>query len=164
MYEVVHVGVKPDDDYPINDWGMPELASKGAACFDLRALLGEHEERVVYTSDTFRTGLHFEIPPGFVMLIFGRSGHGFKNQVRLANCVGVIDSDYRGEVLVKLLRDIPNDGAGSHFTYTVPEPLRIRRGDRIAQAMIVKLPVVELALKSELSPTERGDNGFGSTG
>jgi dUTP pyrophosphatase len=71
--------------------------------------------------------------------------------VRLANCVGVIDSDYRGEVQVKL----SNDG-GDHFT--------INNDDRIAQAMLVKLPWVELIEVDELSETARGTNGFGSTG
>jgi dUTP pyrophosphatase len=85
------------------------------------------------------------------MLIFSRSGHGFKNDVRLSNCVGVIDSDYRGEVQIKL----SNDG-GDHFT--------INNDDRIAQAMLVKLPWVELIEVDELSETARGTNGFGSTG
>lgn len=100
---------------------------------------------------TFDTGLAFEIPPGWVMLIFSRSGHGFKSQTRLANCVGVIDSDYRGQVSVRLTVDA---GGG----------LSVAHGDRIAQAMLVPIPRVELIEVDELSDTERGAGGFGSTG
>lgn len=67
------------------------------------------------------------------MMIYSRSGHGFKNDVRLANCVGVIDSDYRGEVQVKMTND---NGDGNAIT--------VRHGDRIAQAMIVLVPNIEL--------------------
>ena len=73
---------------------LPEYATPGAACFDLRAITGG------IASDgmplAIATGLAFEVPAGFAMLIFSRSGHGFKNNTRLANCVGVIDSDYTG--------------------------------------------------------------------
>jgi dUTP pyrophosphatase len=138
---------------------MPRYQSDGAACVDLHAIfepigpnvfvdsvmLLPNESRII------RTGLAFEVPRGYVMLIFSRSGHGFKNDVRLSNCVGVIDSDYRGEVQIKL----SNDG-GDHFT--------INNDDRIAQAMLVKLPWVELIEVDELSETARGTNGFGSTG
>lgn len=85
---------------------VPTYGTEGAACFDLYAVQPEAEIRVVDTA-TVRTGLAFEVPQGFVMLVFSRSGHGFKNDVRLANCVGVIDSDYRGELMVKLTNDSP---------------------------------------------------------
>lgn len=137
----------------------PVYATSGAACFDLRAVgvvehagHGEH----VFTSRpvTFRTGLAFEIPAGHVLLVFSRSGHGFKNDTRLANCVGVIDSDYRGELLVRLSRH------GSEHT----APMQVRNGDRIAQAMLVPIPSVELVECDELGETERGAGGLGSTG
>lgn len=99
----------------------------------------------------FNTGLAFEVPVGHVMLVFSRSGHGFIHGVRLCNCVGVIDCDYRGEVQVKLR----NDGA---------LPFKVRNGDRIAQALLVPTPRVELEEVEELSGTERGTGGFGSTG
>ena len=86
------------------------------------------------------------------MLVFSRSGHGFKNNVRLANCVGVIDSDYRGEVMVKLVYD--------GFTSN----LLVRNGDRIAQAMLVPAQQVTFEVVEELNTTERGTKGFGSTG
>jgi dUTP pyrophosphatase len=138
---------------------VPKLSSAGAACFDL-CVMGEDwginaQAYGVEVSSggayVFKTGLSFEIPAGFVMLIFSRSGHGFKNDVRLANCVGVIDSDYRGEVMVKLT----NDSRG---------PFRVFNRDRIAQAMILPVLAVEFELAEELSDTARGSGGFGSTG
>lgn len=127
---------------------MPQYASDGAACFDLHCLQGSF----VVGESLFDTGLAFEIPEGYVMLVFSRSGHGFKNSTRLVNCVGVIDHDYRGEVRVKLR----NDSNQSH--------LAVRAGDRIAQAMIVPYPKVEFEWADELSDTDRGAGGFGSTG
>ena len=85
------------------------------------------------------------------MLVYSRSGHGFKHGVRLANSVGVIDSDYRGEVSIGLRNDSP-----LRFDY--------KAGDRLAQAMILPVPMVELVEVEELSDTERGTGGFGSTG
>src|SRR5690606_29317518 len=118
--------------------------------FDLAALEGAH----VATRAVIRTGLSFEIPEGHVMLIFSRSGHGFKNNIRLANCVGVIDADYRGEVMVKLT----HDRRFGDFDFPV-EP-----GDRIAQVMVIPFPRVTFEEVEELSSTERGEGGFGSTG
>lgn len=136
----------------------PKYATPGAACFDLHAVgfpdpLYEGQQ-ITDQPITIETGLAFEVPHGHVMLIFSRSGHGFKNDTRLANCVGVIDSDYRGEVMVRLTRD------GSWETH----PLRVRPGDRIAQAMVVPYPRVEFIESDSLTDTERGDGGFGSTG
>lgn len=132
---------------------IPQYATDGAACFDLHAVAPD--DWAIYPSvpTTVRTGLSFEIPKGYVMLIFSRSGHGFKHDTRLANCVGVIDSDYRGEVMVRLSRDSSQS-----------QPLSIKEGDRIAQAMVVPYPRVELVEANELSDTERGAGGFGSTG
>lgn len=128
------------------DAKVPVYASAGAACFDLSALHGGE----VNPTGRFRTGLAFEVPVDHVMLVFSRSGHGFNNDVRLANCVGVIDSDYRGEVQVKLTTD--------------DRPYNVMQGDRIAQAMV--LPVQQMAFVEvdELGSTERGAGGFGSTG
>lgn len=136
---------------------IPRFATSGAACFDLHAVMDEPETSYGMvnpgTPGTFRTGLSFAIPEGHAMMIYSRSGHGFKNDVRLANCVGVIDSDYRGEVQVKMTND---NGDGHAIT--------VRHGDRIAQAMIIPVPVIELIVVEELSFTERGEGGFGSTG
>ena len=97
------------------------------------------------------TGLAFAVPPMHVMNIYGRSGHALQARVSLANGVGKIDADYRGEVRV-LLR---NDG---------PQPFVVRPGDRIAQAEIIESPRWAFTLVPELDATERGSGGFGSTG
>lgn len=127
----------------------PMYATAGAACFDLASVYGDHIEPGGET--VFGTGLAFEIPQGHVMLVYSRSGHGFKNSVSLVNSVGVIDSDYRGNVAVKLCN---NSDA----------PFVVEAGDRIAQAMVV--PVIQCNFRevAELNGTERGVGGFGSTG
>lgn len=146
----IPVGVKRLTDTAI----LPAFATAGAACFDLHADLKSEDgcEQIIFSYEhVFRTGLAFDIPKGYALMVYSRSGHGFKNDVRLANCVGVIDSDYTGEVKVKLTID--HDGS---FT--------VSHGDRIAQAMLIKVPCVQLVEADELKTTERGANGFGSTG
>jgi len=138
---------------------LPRYASAGAACFDLHAIGSVQLELNNSRTQRFRTGLSFEIPKGWVMLIFSRSGHGFKFDTRLANCVGVIDADYRGEVMVKLTFDGDMDGSDE----VNPVPF-FGQNDRIAQAMLVQIPQVELVEVDELSDTVRGSGGFGSTG
>ena len=135
---------------------LPVYATPGAACFDLHACLPNGDAAVdtgshCHATTTVPTGLAFEVPEGHVMLVFSRSGHGFKENTRLGNCVGVIDSDYRGELMVKLTRD---DGGMLFFTH----------GARIAQALVVPYPRVEFVEVDELSATDRGAGGFGSTG
>jgi dUTP pyrophosphatase len=131
------------------DAQQPTYGTPGAACFDLHTVHGG--EVGVYESRTFGTGLAFEIPEGHVLLVFSRSGHGFKHGLRLSNCVGVIDSDYRGELKVQLRND-----TAIRFGF---EP-----GDRVAQAMVVPVPQVEFSVVEQLTITERGQQGFGSTG
>lgn len=128
---------------------IPRYATVGAACLDLHTI--DADTVAPGMACELRTGLAVELPANHVMLVYSRSGHGFKYGVRLANCTGVIDSDYRGEIVIKLR----NDGA---------VPLAINRGDRIAQAMVLPVPSVELIEADELSTTERGAGGFGSTG
>lgn len=127
----------------------PAYATDGSACIDLSAT----RAGVVPVGGrrNFGCGLAFEVPAGHVMLVFSRSGHGFNNGVRLPCGVGVIDSDYRGEVSVGL----HNDG---------DVPFEVNVGDRIAQAMIVPIPRIELIEVDVLSSTARGTGGFGSTG
>lgn len=135
---------------------IPSYGSDGAACFDLHALPEGKDAWAQINKGTptvLRTGLAFEIPDGHVMLVFSRSGHGFRQNVRLSNCVGVIDADYRGEVMVKLVRDEYDGG-----------DMVVRHGDRIAQAIILPYPSVRFQEVAELSTTERGAGGFGSTG
>lgn len=124
---------------------MPTYESVGAACFDLYSIT---DGRI--GADVCRTGLAFEVPPGHVMMVFSRSGHGFKHGVRLANCTGIIDSDYRGEVMVKLVTD--------------KDEMAFRKGDRVAQAMVVPVDQCEFEFVNELTSTVRGEGGFGSTG
>lgn len=130
------------------DAKVPTYGTDGAACFDLYATNYGLVPR--NSSYTFNTGLAFEIPQNHVMLIFSRSGDGFKHGVRLSNCVGVVDSDYRGEVKVKLHAD---------------EELKIvTKGGRVAQAVVLPVETVFFKEVEELGDTERGDGGFGSTG
>jgi len=129
---------------------IPQYATTGAACFDLVSV---NEVMIIPGREhvALKTGLAFEIPEGYVMMVYSRSGHGFKNGIRLANGTGVIDSDYRGEVMVKM----HNDGSTA---------LLVTAGERIAQAMIIPALQVELQVVDELSNTDRGSGGFGSTG
>jgi dUTP pyrophosphatase len=132
----------------------PTYATSGSGAFDLYAT--SMYSQVDYKDPVIvNTGLAFEIPQDHVMLVFSRSGHGFKDDVRLSNCVGVIDSDYRGEVKVKLTRD-------DNVNHT--SPFAVKAGDRIAQAMIIKIDQVTFTWVDELSNTDRDLSGFGSTG
>lgn len=133
---------------------MPTYATDGSGCFDLYAT--NIFPALVHEGfpETVGTGLAFEIPPGYAMFIFSRSGHGFNYNTRLANCVGVIDSDYRKEVMVKLTCDMIDEHS---------MPLTIMPGDRVAQACILPVPKVDFPWADELSETSR-TGGFGSTG
>lgn len=130
---------------------LPEYGSPGAAGADIRACL--EEEVVIEPGETalIPTGLVLEIPPGYAGLVCARSGLATKQGLAPANKVGVIDSDYRGEVLVSL----HNHGR---------ERQVILPGQRIAQLLIV--PVLACAFEAceDLTPTKRGVGGFGSTG
>lgn len=143
------------------DARVPTYGSAGAACFDLYALAVNGAYTIgAHVYDCYpamcNTGLAFEIPEGYVMLVFSRSGHGFNEDVRLANCVGVIDSDYRGEINVKLTCDRADEGDKLPF-YVSP-------GDRIAQAMLMPVEQCVFEVVAELQQTERGERGLGSTG
>lgn len=158
MSKVLHVAIaKSIPEGMQHNVHIPQYATDGAACLDLHAFMLPAEDSYAHinpgTPTVIRTGLEFQVPEGHVMLIFSRSGHGFKNDIRLANCVGVIDSDYRGEVMVKLT----NDNSDGQF-------ITVRHGDRIAQAMLVEIPRVKLEVVQKLSETTRGEGGFGSTG
>ena len=133
----------------------PTYATDGSACFYLHAILdNDVKAGAILPGCSFvvRTGLAFEVPPGHVLQLFSRSGHGFQHGVRLANGTGIVDADYRGEVLVCLHNDNPDDAFVIH------------NGDRIAQAMVVPAPRVTFHVVEQLSITERGESGFGSSG
>ena len=102
----------------------------------------------------YKTGLAMEIPEGYVGLIYPRSSIS-KTKQMLRNHVGVIDSGYRGEVILKF---------GWFSQAATPDSSVYDAGDRIAQLMIVPHPKVEFVEVDELSDTDRGDGGFGSTG
>lgn len=131
---------------------VPVYGSAGAACFDLYAASIIGTESETDRTVLYGTGLQFEVPEGHVMMIYSRSGHGFKHGITLANSTGVIDADYRGEVMVKLTkRDTSIHGMPAV-------------GERIAQAMIIPVEQVIFDEVDELSDTKRGAGGFGSTG
>lgn len=127
----------------------PTYATPGAACFDLHSI--EDAKVLPGGAATVDTGLAFEVPNGYAMMVYSRSGHGFKNAVRLANCTGVIDSDYRGPLLIRLVCD---SGLG----------LRIQKGERVAQAMLVPVQTHTFTVIDKLTDTARGSGGLGSTG
>ena len=127
----------------------PRYATDGAGCFDLYGI--NAVEIPPLFAGTIDTGLAFEIPEGHIMLIGSRSGHGFKHGIRLANCLGFIDSDYRGEVKVRM----HNDG---------PSPFVVEEGERIAQAIVIEAKRLPFEWVDALSDTARGEGGFGSTG
>tara|TARA_B100000287_G_C20527102_1_gene739304 strand:- start:547 stop:996 length:450 start_codon:yes stop_codon:yes gene_type:complete len=126
---------------------IPTYAMEGDAAMDLYAA---HYEKDKYGNYVYFTGLCIEIPPGFVGLLFPRSSVS-KTSMALANSVGVVDSGYRGEIMLKY-RQI----GGPNPTYI--------NGTKVGQLMIVPYPIVELIETSELSTTDRGHGGFGSTG
>ncbi len=134
---------------------IPFYATPGSAGMDLTAVT-VREQRVMATNgdDNFQfifgTGLAFEIPEGHVGLIFPRSSI-HKTAMLLANCVGVIDSDYRGEVSF-VFRELKE---------TTPN---YKVGDRVGQLVIMRLPYINILEVEELSDTERGSGGYGSTG
>lgn len=129
---------------------IPTYAHDGDACFDIYS---DGLKSISGSTQVHETGLKFEIPKGYAMMIYSRSGMGFKDNTRLANCVGVVDSGYVGEVMVKLTRD---DGCINTFEY--------KRGDRIAQAMLIPVPAVWFEEVDDVGCSQRGANGLGSSG
>ena len=141
----------------------PKYAHQGDACFDLVAATvdgNSHIGKLVYSGSPLvcGTGLAFQVPEGQVMLVFSRSGMGFKNDIRLANCTGVIDHGYAGEVMIKLTSDDVSEEAWGRPAY------KVNIGDRIAQAMIIPVESCEFEVVDELCQTDRGTGGFGSSG
>ena len=134
------------------DLPWPSRATEGSAGMDLCACI--EEDRIIAPRQLVKipTGIAIALPsPDYVALVFARSGLGIKHGVVPANCVGVIDSDYRGEICVGLC----NVGG---------EPYTIEPNERIAQ--MVLMPVLNLPLEEtdDLGETGRGAGGFGSTG
>ena len=128
---------------------VPQYSKPGDAGMDLTAVSKEWDD---YGNVVYGTGLAFEIPDGYVGLLFPRSSNA-KKELLLSNSVGVLDSKFRGEVLFKFKPVCP---ALPEDTYKI--------GDRIGQIIILPYPQIEFEEVTELSNTERGTGGFGSTG
>ena len=132
----------------------PEYATPGAAAVDLRAALEEGETITLAPGERTLVPTGLAISPeteGVVAIVAGRSGLGVKKGVTLSNSIGVIDSDYRGEICVGLI----NHGE---------EPFTIARGDRIAQLFFLPVLHADFLVTETLDETERGAGGFGHTG
>lgn len=131
------------------DAKLPVYSTEGAGGFDISAVslgVADSTETAIYG-----TGLAVELPKGKSLLLLSRSGHGFNKDIRLSNCVGLIDSDYRGEIKAKLRGD------GKHAPV-------FTKSNRIMQGIIIDTPQYKFEWAEELSETQRGDGGFGSTG
>lgn len=127
----------------------PAYETPGAAGFDLRARLDRPVTLGPGHHYTIPTGLKFEIPQGFELQVRPRSGLAFKHMVMTS--FGTVDSDYRGEVMINLMNHGRRD-------------ITIQNGERIAQGVVAPVIRAEFDEVTELSPTERGARGFGSTG
>ena len=125
----------------------PVYSTPGAAGFDLHAVEGGR----VLAGDIARIplGIAVEVPPGCALLLTARSGHGVRHGAGVPHGYGLIDSDYRGELFMVL---------------TTQRPLTWFKGDRIGQGIIVPVYTATFAETAELSDTQRGAGGFGSTG
>lgn len=160
---------------------IPSYAKDGDAGMDLTATSKSYDENgnVVYG-----TGLAFEIPEGYVGLLFPRSSNS-KKDLLLSNSVGILDSGYRGEVLFKFKKQINNERSFLNTMIAVQLMAKIKDdfkhlglldesdieefreyeiGDRIGQLIIIPYPAIEFEEVEELSETERGSGGYGSTG
>lgn len=129
---------------------IPTYGSEFSAGADLYSA---QEDTIILPHNTvlIRTGISVEIPIGYVGLVYARSGLSIKSDLAPANKVGVIDSDYRGEILVALL----NHGN---------QPRTVSKGDRIAQIVFTPYKKASFSEADTLNETKRGENGFGSTG
>lgn len=130
---------------------IPTRGSAAAAGYDLYACLDKAVTIAPHATAMIGTGLSVAVPEGYFGAVFARSGLACKQGLRPANCVGVCDSDYRGEYIVAL----HNDGETERV---------VESGERIAQLVVIPYLSVEFDEVSELDETERGSGGFGSTG
>ena len=130
---------------------LPTRGSEYAAGYDLYAATSHNIEIQPHTTVKIRTGLSFELPQGTFVAIFPRSGIATKRGLRPANCVGVCDSDYRGEYIVAIHNDT------DQMQYIEP-------GERIAQMILLPFYSMNFNEVNELSDTNRGKGGFGNSG
>lgn len=136
---------------------LPTYAKHGDAGMDLTATSKSYDE---HGNVVYGTGLAFEIPTGYVGLLFPRSSNTKKDLI-LGNSVGVIDSGYRGEVVFKFKPSCAY--SSEHLNGYFPKPDNHEIGERIGQIIILPYPQIEFNLVDELSTTDRGIGGFGST-
>jgi dUTP pyrophosphatase len=138
--------------YKLNDPNaqIPVILTKGSAGFDITSV---NTSFIIYPNERIliMTGLSLEIPEGYEAQVRPRSGLAYKHGITVLNSPGTLDSDYRGEIGVILINH--SDTA-----------FQIRPGDRVAQIVFNKLPEIQLEEVTELSKTDRGSSGFGSTG
>lgn len=137
----------------------PFRATPGASGWDLHALEDGHVELFKVTK--IRTGLRVAIPRGHELQVRPRSGWAAKHGVTVVNTPGTVDSDFRGEIVI-LLTKIKKEHPEKHGWE--PLGINIKAGDRIAQAVICPVPDVTWEEVEELSNSERGEKGYGSTG
>lgn len=130
---------------------IPTRGSEQAAGYDLYAATENIIQIAPHSTVMVGTGISIEIPEGYFGGVFARSGLASKKGLRPANCVGVCDSDYRGEYKVALHND-------------TDELMEIQPNERIAQLIVLPYLAVEFEEVNELSDTQRGSGGFGSTG
>ncbi|KPV39878.1 deoxyuridine 5'-triphosphate nucleotidohydrolase [Alicyclobacillus ferrooxydans] len=146
--EVTYTVVSPlfRDEY------LPAYKTSGAAGMDLHACLSNPVQIQPLERVRVPTGIAIQLPEqGVVALVYARSGLAWRHGIGLPNGVGVIDSDYTGEIQVLL----------TNFS---SEPFEIRPGDRVAQLVVAPIYIAGLVQAEQLTPTERGAGGFGSTG
>lgn len=141
----------------LNDGAIiPSYAKHGDAGMDLTAISYDYDPQ--YDNHVYGTGIAVEIPYGYVGLVFPRSSNR-KTESYLTNSVGVIDSGYRGEIMVSFKNRKATD------TIDIPDLLKpYEIGDRVAQLMIIPYPYITFIESDTLSDTERGIGGHGSTG
>lgn len=130
---------------------MPRYATAGSAGLDLAAFISEPVTVYAGKQEIIPTGIGIEIPLDFVGLVFARSGLAMKSGISLSNGVGVIDSDFRGEIKVGLFNHSDQDFV-------------VNSGDRIAQLVLMPVLLSKIVETEVLSETDRGEGGFGSTG
>ncbi|WP_139488933.1 dUTP diphosphatase [Brevibacillus dissolubilis] len=150
---MLSIKIKPVSPLIGTDLPIPYYATAGSAGLDLAAAI--EEEVVIAPGERVKipTGIAIQMPtPEVVGLVFPRSGNAWKYGISLTNAVGVIDSDYTGEIQVLLQNLDPTES----FT--------VKKGDRIAQLLFMPVLRAELSVVNDLDETERGSGGFGSTG
>lgn len=130
---------------------LPSYATSGSAAFDLTAAIDEPITLKAGERKLIPTGIAISIPSGYVAILCARSGLSAKKGIAAANGIGVIDSDYRGEIFFSAINLSDED-----YTFT--------KGERIAQLMIMPVCFAEFTVCDDLDKTERGCGGFGSTG